>query len=271
MFSKAQAQGIGSTSLTPLTLTVNFRSSPSVTNWVNHVFSDLFPTVGDEVTGATAYAHSQAFRDLPGSVTVHPEYNTGADVEADKVAQLVKTALDSEPTHTVAILTRSRTQAMDVFPALQRLGIRYQAIDMDNLGDKAVVRDLLSLTLALRYPHDRLHWLSIVRAPWCGLTLSDLDILMDQSGHDPVIELLQDPLRQSSMSADGKIRVQSLLNVLLPAVQRSPRSAIIPWVESSWLKLGGPVVCRDQSDLDASEQCIKKLQQLEARGFGTAR
>ena len=267
LFTQAQKYGIGSTPLTPLTLTVNFRSSPSVTNWVNHVFADLFPPEADEVTGATAYAHSVAFREMTGSVTIHPEFNSSVEDEASQVAQLVKAAVDSGPEHTVAILVRSRGQATEIYPALQRLGVRYQAVEMDNLGDKPVVRDLLSLTLALRYPHDRLHWLAVVRAPWCGLTAADLNVLMDDSSYVPVIELLQDNARISSMSEDGAKRVQSLLQILLPAVQRSARSAIVPWVESCWLNLGGPAVCRDQSDLDASEQCFKKLQQMEARGL----
>ncbi len=267
LFALAQNEGIGATVLTPLALTVNFRSSPSVTNWINHVFADLFPAESDDVTGATAYAHSVAFKDLPGSVTVHPNFNSSVEDEASQVAQLVKTAVDSSLEHTVAILVRSRGQATEIYPALQKLGVRYQAVDMDNLGEKPVVRDLLSLTLALRYPHDRLHWLAVVRAPWCGLTAADLNVLMDDSAQTPVIELLQDTARISNMSDDGALRVQSLLRIMLPAVQRSARSTIIPWVESCWLKLGGPAVCRDQSDLDASEQCLKKLQQMEARGL----
>ncbi len=267
LFTRAQEFGIGSVQLMPLTLTVNFRSSPSVTNWVNHAFVDLFPNKADEVTGATAYAHSIAFKNVAGSVSVHPSFNSDAVDEAEKVAQLVQTALDTDPEHTVAILVRSRAQALEIFPALHKQGIRYQAVEMDNLGEKQVVRDLLSLTMALRYPHDRLHWLSVVRAPWCGLTAADLNILMDDSGHEPVIELLQNQQRQAALSADGLLRVKALLKVLLPAVQRSPRSAIIPWVEASWLNLGGPAVCQDQTDLDASEQCIKQLQQLESRGL----
>ncbi len=267
LFARAQNQGIGATALTPLALTVNFRSSPSVTNWINHVFADLFPAEADDVTGATAYAHSVAFKEIAGSVTIHPNFNSSVEDEASQVAQLVKAALDSDPMHSVAILVRSRAQATEIYPALQRQGVRYQAIEMDNLGEKPVVRDLLSLTLALRYSHDRLHWLAVVRAPWCGLTAADLNVLMDDSGHEPVIELLQNKDRISNMSVDGAQRVQALLKVLLPAVQRSARSAIIPWVESSWLKLGGPAVCRDQSDLDASEQCLKKLQEMEARGL----
>ena len=267
LFAQAQDHGIGTTKLTPLTLTVNFRSSPAVTNWVNHVFTDLFPPEADEVTGATAYAHSVAFREIAGSVTIHPGFNSSVEDEASQVAQLVKAAVDSDPEHTVAILVRSRAQATQIYPALQQLGIRYQALEMDNLGDKPVVRDLLSLSLALRYPHDRLHWLAVVRAPWCGLTAADLNVLMDDSSHVPVMQLLQDTARTSQLSDDGAQRVRSLLQILLPAVQRSARSAIIPWVESCWLNLGGPAVCRDQSDLDASEQCIKKLQQMEARGM----
>jgi len=118
----------------------------------------------------------------------------------------------------------------------------------------------------LRYPHDRLHWLTILRAPWCGLSLNDLHVLMDEGAQATVFDLLREPARLEKLSDDGRARVIKCMRVLTPAVQRSSRGALMPWVESCWQQLGGPVICKDRIDLDAAERCIAQLRNLEQNG-----
>jgi len=57
---------------------------------------------------------------------------------------------------------------------LQSKNINYQAVEIDHLASNMVIHDLSSLTRALLHPADRLAWFSILRAPWCGLSLNDL-------------------------------------------------------------------------------------------------
>jgi len=266
LFDQARQSGIGQLPLTPLTLSVNFRAAPGLINWVNETFVSLFPEHADAATGAVSYANSAAHLETVGGVQMHALVDQNNHAEAEQVAYLAAQAIEGDPTHRVAILVRSRAQAADIFACMQAQDIAYQAIDMDLLGDRPVVRDLLSLCLALRYPHDRLHWLALLRAPWCGLTLDDLHALMTDTRQEPVIDLLRDATRRQAVSEDGRSRIDRLLMVIEPAVHRAPRAAVMPWVEACWLQLGGPVVCRDASDLDAAERCIARLQHLEASG-----
>lgn len=273
LFAHARDHGVGSVQLEPLRLTVNFRAAPAVVDWVNHSFVDIFPKHGDDVTGAVPYAESVAHLQTEGRVELHPFVDSDIETEANHVALLIEHALQEapiddagKPKTSIAILLRSRPQAGPVFKALQARGIAYQAVDIELLGDRHVVRDLLSLTLALRYPHDRLHWLSILRAPWCGLTLGDLHVLMDDAAQATVFDLLNDTDRIARMSKDGQARVEKCLPILTPAVQRSSRGALMPWVEACWQQLGGPVVCTDRVDLDAAERCITQLRSLEQTG-----
>ena len=69
----------------------------------------------------------------------------------------------------VAILARSRGHLAAILPALRAEGIGYAAVDLDRLGDRPAVLDLQALTHALVQPADRLAWLAVLRAPWCGL------------------------------------------------------------------------------------------------------
>ena len=288
LFAYAREHGVGDVQLHPLTLSVNFRAAPSLVDWVNESFSTVFPARADDTTGAVPYAQSIAHLQFTGSVGIHPFIDADISDEAAHVAELTKQALQStsgggdgggaggtggtgdgndvDAQTSVAILLRSRTQAGAIFKALQERNIAYQSVELELLGDRQVVRDLVSLVLALRYPHDRLHWLAVLRAPWCGLHLSDLHVLMEDSVHETVFDLMHDTGRVSGMSVDGRARLAKCLAVLSPAVKRSSRAAMMPWVEACWQQLGGPVVCNDQIDLDAAERCITELRKLEQAG-----
>jgi len=270
LFAHAREHGVGDLKLYPLMLSVNFRAAPAVVKWVNDSFSQLFPAHADDVTGAVPYAESIAHLHNSGHVDIHPFVDADVDDEAAHVAILTKQALqaadDAGEQTSVAILLRSRSQAGSVFKALQEQDIAYQSVELELLGDRNVVRDLVSLALALRYPHDRLHWLALLRAPWCALNLADLHALMADAEHKTVFDLVHDTERLRSLSAAGRARLEKCFAVLRPAVQRSARGALMPWVEACWQQLGGPVVCKDQVDLDAAERCITELRKLEQTG-----
>lgn len=266
LFSFAREQGLGAVQLNPLTLTVNFRAAPAVVEWVNQTFAGVFPEDADDVTGAVPYAPSIAHLQSTGAVDIHTFVDSDISVEAEQVALLVEQAVQDDAEKSVAILLRSRSQAGPIFAAMQVRGIAYQSVELELLGDRHVVRDLESLALALRYPHDRLHWLAVLRAPWCGLNLNDLHALVEGADRDTVFELLNREERVQLLSADGKVRVEKLLKILAPAVERASRGALMPWVEACWLQLGGPLVCKDQVDLDAAERCIAQLRKLEEAG-----
>jgi len=267
LFAEARDQGIGPVQLESLRLSVNFRAAPVVIDWVNQTFDQLFPRRADVNSGAVPYASSTAHLDTQGAVCIHPMVDLPKSDEAAKVSDLAAQAIAGDPDHQVAILVRTRGQAADIFAALRSRQLTYQSIDMDLLGERAVVRDLLSLCLALRYPHDRLHWLSLLRAPFVGLILSDLHVLMDEAGSNAsVIELLQQPARIDKLSADGRVRVARFMAIIEPALKRVSRASLMPWVESIWLQSGGPAVCRDAVDIDAAERAFERLSSLEAEG-----
>jgi len=90
--------------------------------------------------------------------------------------------------------------------------------------------------------------------------------LVDGADRTAIMDLLRDPDRQAAMSEEGRLRVRKLLAVVEPAFQRSSRSALVPWVESCWLQLGGPGVCKDDIDIKAAERCLVELHALEQAG-----
>ena len=54
---------------------------------------------------------------------------------------------------------------------------RYRAVQFNPLAETPLIRVLVSLTLALQQPSDRLAWLCVLRAPFAGLDLADAERL----------------------------------------------------------------------------------------------
>ena len=86
---------------------------------------------------------------------------------------------------------RSRAHLAAILPRLREAGIRYHGVDIEPLAEVSAVEDLLALTRALLHPADRVAWLAVLRAPWCGMTLADLHGLVAQEPEKPIIDLLR--------------------------------------------------------------------------------
>ncbi len=102
---------------------------------------------------------------------MHPFFNDDRMAEAARVVEIAAQARDDR-TATTAILVRNRSHLADIVPRLREAGLRFRAIEIEGLGHRPVVQDLLALTRALAHPADSSAWLALLRAPWCGLLLS---------------------------------------------------------------------------------------------------
>jgi len=142
----------------------------------------------------------------------------------------------------VAILVRARTHLPAIIKALQAADIRFRAVDIDPLASRQAVLDLDSLTRALLHLADRTAWLSVLRAPWCGLELADLWTLCRDNEYSPVLDLLRNRLPQ--LSAAGRPRAERLLSVVEHALRLRGRMPLRTLIESTWISLGGPAALR---------------------------
>ena len=265
LFLDARRSGIGQIRLESLRLVTNFRSRATLVAWFNAVFGRIFPAREEVTRGAVSYAPSAAAAGEDGeqAVAVLVQRSRNDTAEARQVVGLVREAVGRG--ERVAILVRARTHLGAILPALRAAGIHYLAQDVDVLADRPVARDLVALTRALLHCGDRLSWLTVLRAPWCGLLLSDLEALVGDRPRTPVSTLLGDRGRLERLSPDGKQRATRVAAVLQRACAQRGRLGLRRLVEGCWLALGGPA-CYAAADLQDAAQVFDLLARLDSSG-----
>ncbi|MDA3869967.1 MAG: UvrD-helicase domain-containing protein, partial [Gammaproteobacteria bacterium] len=267
-FLDARLNGIGQVSLEFLRLSVNFRSQQGIVDWVNEKFPLILPQEDDIASAAVSYAASESFHTpLQGAAAIfYPSVEKDYAAEASKVVSIVKQAKAEHPEGKTAILVRGRTHLVDIVAQLQQANIGFQAVEIERLQHRQVVQDLSALTRALYYRHDRIAWLSILRAPYCGLTLNDLNILAGDDKYQTIITLLQQQERIDRLSEDGRCRLERVLPILEAALTAQSRCQLRTYVEGTWIALGGPACVTDETDLEDAEVYFQLLETLDDAG-----
>jgi ATP-dependent exoDNAse (exonuclease V) beta subunit len=267
LFLQLQQSGLRHVKLEPLTLTSNFRSIPAVVNWVNEVFPRVLANRSDAELGAVAYSPSTAaLADADGGVVVHPSIDADETDEPRAVAGVIQSLLTRDTTSRVAILVSARNHVAAIADELARNKIDFQAVEIEMLLDRPVVQDLIALTRALVHVGDRTAWLAVLRAPWCGLTLTDLHALLAAPAKAATVV---DALRSnftSLLSADGAVRLSRVQRILEQSLAERGRLSLREWVERTWIALGGPATLQREQDLDDAEAYLQRLEQIEAAG-----
>lgn len=268
LYLRARMEGVGSVQLEPLALGVNFRSDSGIVDWVNETFVRLLPEAEDLASGAVRYSPSEAVHPAAegAAIMVHPAARRDREAEAGQVVSLVRRARTEQPDQSIAILVRSRSHLSHIVPALKAANIGFQAIDIDLLADRPVVQDLHALTRALVHPADRVAWLAVLRAPWCGLSLADLEAVAGFDSYVCVFDALQRPYVIERLSVVGRARGARIVACVQRFVDQRGRGPLRRRVEGAWLALGGPATAIEAADLADAETYLATLDELEDGG-----
>jgi ATP-dependent exoDNAse (exonuclease V) beta subunit len=255
--------------LQPLTLQVNFRSTAKVVQWVNRVFDTVLPDHNDPVRGAVSYSPAKPRPGAGDAGGIETWLQPLRDDEAEAV-RVIEIIGRAGPDEEIAILVRSRKHAADILALLDRLKqgddrYRYRAVQFNPLAETVLIQDLVSLTLALLQPSDRLAWLSVLRAPYLGLDLADLEILAHRERMESLPEAIQAP--GPDISDSGRRRLARAAPVLAAAAAQCGRRPVRSLTESAWLQLGGPACTTNASELDDAATFFDLLGQLEEEGL----
>jgi ATP-dependent exoDNAse (exonuclease V) beta subunit len=258
----------GTVPLRVLALHGNFRSQPPLIDWLNANFPRIntpqdalqVRTVGYTPVTAEAVAGGEA------GVFVHARGDAGADDRAAVVA-LIERLLAQDARQSIAVLARSRVHVVGLAAQLRARGIAVHAGDIDGPAKSVVVRDLAALACALAHRADRIAWLAVLRAPWCGLTLADLAILAEPDRKGPaaiVRDRLADDRLIAHLSPDGQQRLRRVRTVL----EQLPLGSVAfhELVATAWIELGGPACLDTDEAAGEAEQFLDLLAGLGAEG-----
>lgn len=296
IFLDARRQGIGHASMEALDLEVNFRSQTGIVDWVNRTFYHAFPGQDDIGRGAVRYSPSIAFHQpLQGAAVntyvctyvTQEEHKNDDDEEisedkkaaqreeAKAVLALIEQSRAEDPDGVIAILVRNRSHLTEVLDCLRAAGLKWQATEIDSLASRMAIKDLHSLTRALLTPDDRIAWLSLLRAPWCGLDLKDLHRLVTSPlpGREnskplssPIWLQIRHHQQIDGISEAGHQCLERLRQVLQPALDNRQRKPLRQWIEGLWVALGGPACLLDASDRDNVQSFLALLDSHQQGG-----
>jgi ATP-dependent exoDNAse (exonuclease V) beta subunit len=295
---------LGDVPLEPLRLTANFRSQGALVAAFNETFAQLFPqtaivtpTLGEELD--VPFVHAEAIRppSHPHSIEWHTEILGSNPIPgnlAPTAAELRAARLQRETRQirhiieewracplpkgrtkpwSIAVLARARKHLASITSELSRdYGggpIPFRAVQIDTLDECPEVLDALALTRALLHPADRVAWLAVLRAPWCGLSLVDLLRLTgegpDADREATVAELVAS--RAHLLSHTGRELLKRTWPTLQQATLTLGRNSFSAHVERTWLSLGGDAALSSER-LANVRRFFEVLRELEQDGAG---
>ncbi|KCV11290.1 UvrD-helicase domain-containing protein, partial [Bordetella holmesii] len=298
LFLGATEHGVGELPLEFLRLTDNFRSQGGVVDWVNRAFGDLLPRDNDAVAGAIRYSPSAAFHPpLDGAaVSFHPAWGTADRASGEAAAEDIAVALaraalleHAGSAHPVAILVRARSHLGSLSRRLAQEDIPSRAVELVPLRLRPVVADLVQLLRALTHPADRMAWLSVLRAPWCGLTLESLQRLFGQDHRAPVPDVLRQALAEPvaaspqaglfdapsesgsavarrCLAPEEYARLSRVAAILLDRGNDSGTWPLAAWLQSTWQALGGAGLYTGVGAAADAESLFQLVERLAPHG-----
>ncbi len=263
--------------LYPIKLTANFRSDPRLVSSVNDAFEKVFalpdgsgiefaqaeparnPSDGPE---ARFQLHLEfAPQSKPGNSSdpdaarqrqqIADEREAARTKQTNQIVTLIHSHLDRMESarsagkkYRVAILGRARTALAPIAAALREAEIPFRAVELENLKDRPEILDAASLARALLNPEDRVAWLGVLRAPWCGLSLAELHAIAGSDDASrpiaPVLALLHD--RLDLLSAESRKASERVLAAFasVPRLRSNlPAVSTGTLLQQLWLSLGG--------------------------------
>jgi ATP-dependent exoDNAse (exonuclease V) beta subunit len=281
-----------------LKLTTNFRSIAGVVDPLNTLFGVVFPherkrdsagvdflpgiagKIGNPEGAFQVHAGFVQSQKKTSAISGDVDRTDGArETQRRETAEIldivrerlpkIERALAANEEFTIAILGRAKNHLTAIAAALRLEGIAYRAVDLETLGERQEILDLQSIVRALMHPMDRIAWLAILRAPWCGLDLADLHRLCGTDERTFSSRSVQRQIedRLHLLNEDAQQRVLPVMSVMHAAQRnRYAHGSFSSWIERVWTSLGGPA-CVDAAGYENARAYFAMLDAVTSDGI----
>jgi ATP-dependent helicase/nuclease subunit A len=287
-----QTEFLGDLPVGRLQLTANFRSQRTLVEAFNDDFSLLFPQkISATNPEDVPYVEARAVRGSSGSGSMNLMWHARvlpweASAEAAKRAKRRQGRLEAESVRAIvehwrcrplppgrsepwklAVLVRSRNLLADIVAELKnesKGAIPFRAVDIEALGERQEILDLFALTRALMHPADRVAWLAVLHAPWCGLGRADLHVLAGGDDPDWAERCMGDVIRErlDLLEEESRTRVLRVWPVLQAAEEKRSGLSAAQRVERTWRSLGGDASLTPE-ELSNARRYLQLLDEME--------
>ncbi|RMH46776.1 MAG: hypothetical protein D6694_03145 [Gammaproteobacteria bacterium] len=250
-----QEEGIGDVRLENIQLQANFRSSPAIVEWVNELFGKLFTPSRQLSSDAVRFARAIPQLSSDGEVRIQwLAASDKRDNETEYVYQGIQRTLregaSKGPSNgpSVAVLARSRNHLDAIAQRLRQENVKYQAVELASLMDKAHVHDLVYLMLAMHQPAHPVYVPAVLRSNWLGLKSTDVLGVMTEIArtHKPFWQAIN----TASLTDDGQHRVAAYRDVLANLRTWFGRVSLTEWLQQAWQRLAGEAMYGGDAEQD---------------------
>lgn len=240
VFLHAKEMGVGNIRPESIVLKRNFRTSESVLTRIGDVLKKVFPIHNNLSTGAVTY--KQAFSAVSSQSTDGVFVNCFQKTyEEDRfILEKIQTLCKEDNTKSIAILVRARSQLVNLLALLRSYELPYHAKEIKQICALPQVIDLIALMKATYNWSDRIAWLSILRAPWLGLSLNDLYAIVENETKELIWQSIQTDECLAALSEQGKTRLKPFIVLMQFWFQQRYRKPINEWLNGLWHALNGP-------------------------------
>ncbi|MEQ8493549.1 MAG: 3'-5' exonuclease, partial [Gammaproteobacteria bacterium] len=250
---------IGSVGLEPLALVANFRAQAALVDWINALVPEALAAAdADDAHFVAQHAVRPA---LVRGVSVHGFDAHAGEIEAARVADIIADVRAREPDASIAVLVRSRTHLADITTLLRARGVPLVAREIKAFADVPVVADLVALARALLHEADRVAWIAVLRAPWCGVRLATLAVLAQHPG--TLLEAIEQAGGAEDLAGEERARLARVAAVFATVRREARQRPFAECLELAWMGLGGPALLEGEDDVAAARVLLDVVAALE--------
>jgi len=267
LFDYVQKHGINGRKFKIQELKANYRSQSRIVDAVNEIFSETF------INSQRINDFSQATPTLGASAEpIRVNLFTGDHdrfhvEEASYIIDSIRSLRHARPDCSIAILAKSRADVTEIIQQLKSNGVAHRAVDIHPLSKHPVIMDLLTITRATISDQDRIAWLALLRSPFVGLSLSQLENISYTKGKETIFSKVCDEVAQQSFTDEEIANVKKLQQIIQESRGHFGRKCLSNIVRGLFIALGGPVLFKSVTDRKNLETFLNLLVGQEPWSF----